>query len=140
MRSVALDIVPLWLGLLVVGVPVTLTSFFLVQERLDGFAMYDPALGGEPLVYELNLVHAGAGLLFCAAQAGSLLTRKRALGGSERSASHGAFGRALGGLAVLCADVFLLRFGTPFFAFALIVLAWALCASALASRFASRAR
>src|SRR5262245_40031864 len=47
-RSVVLDLVPLWLGLAVVGLPVTLASAFLVQQRLQGFAMYDTALGGDP--------------------------------------------------------------------------------------------
>ncbi len=37
-RSVVFDIIPLWLGLLVVGLPVTLASAFLVQQRLQGFA------------------------------------------------------------------------------------------------------
>jgi hypothetical protein len=138
-RSVVFDIIPLWLGLLVVGLPVTLASAFLVQQRLQGFAMYDPALGGDPLAYQSSLVHAGTGLLFCAAQAGSLFARKRSLGQSAASGSRGAFVRALVGLAVLCAAVFFLRFTTPFFVLALVAVAWTLCVSALVSRFTKRA-
>jgi hypothetical protein len=78
-------------------------------------------------------------LLFCVAQAGSLFARKRSLGQSTSNGARGAFSRALAGLALLCAAVFLLRFTTPFFVFGLVVLAWALYVSALVSRFAKRA-
>ncbi len=140
MRRLVFDILPLGAALLVVGVPVTLAAAFLSEQRLQGFAMYDPELGADPLAHQLNLVHAGVALLFCAAQSGALMTRKRTLGGSEAGASSRSFVKATSGLGLLALSAFLIRFTSPFFVLALLAFAWALCASALFRRFSGRAR
>lgn len=107
-RSLLCDTLPLGAGVVVVGVPITVTAALVAIERAQGIAMFDPELGGDPLLRGVSVIPAGIWLAYCVVQLVLLARTGTSLGQSHRPRRTW---KISAGLSSLCLSAVVFRYG-----------------------------